>query len=208
MKNEVIFPNESIVYELPPKMQNESMINMSPRRFSSYTWFVPKNLNVQKNGKVLITNETDLPVHVSKNEHFADLRTCSKVPVEGLKDASFVKKVYDIGREDVSHLIPSKENTKPESFLSEISLDPDNQLSSSWKQKFKSTCLEFSDIINPRPGKYNGFYGRVDNSINFSSVPPPTVRAHLPNYSSDMLQILARRWTSSRTGESWLSLRT
>ena len=90
MKNEVIFPDESIVYELPPKMQNESVINISPRRFSSYTWLEPRNINVQKNGTVLITNETDLPVHISKNEHFAYLRTCSKIPIEGLKDPSSV----------------------------------------------------------------------------------------------------------------------
>ena len=59
--------------------------------------------------------------------------------------------------------------------------------------KFRTVCEEFSDIINPRPGKYNGYYGRVDNPINISSVLPPTVRAHLPNYSHEMLQILAAK---------------
>ena len=59
--------------------------------------------------------------------------------------------------------------------------------------KFKTICEEYSDIINPRPGKYNGYYGRVDNSINFSAIPPPTIRAHLPKYSQDMMEILAKK---------------
>ena len=188
MKTEVIFPNHSIEYQLPPRMQQESVINISPSRSCSPLWFNPKNVNVTKDGTISIMNETNIPICISKNEHFADIRTCKKVDVEPLKPTQ-VRKVYDIGNTDVSHLIPAQ-SLKQESFISEVNIDPDNQLSPEWKHKFKETCLEFSDIINPRPGKYNGFYGRVDNSINFASVPPPTVRAHLPNYSADMLKIL------------------
>ena len=42
-----------------------------------------------------------------------------------------------------------------------------------WKNKFKSICQDFRDIITPGPGKYNGFYACIDNSINFSSTPHP-----------------------------------
>ena len=33
----------------------------------------------------------------------------------------------------------------------------------------------------------------MDNSINFTSVPPPTIRAHLPNYSYEMLKIMGEK---------------
>ena len=60
-------------------------------------------------------------------------------------------------------------------------------------------CSDFKDIINPCPGKYNGYYGRVDNSINFASAPPPTIRAHLPKYSHEMLTILADKMDKLET---------
>ena len=52
-------------------------------------------------------------------------------------------------------------------------------------------CQNYSDVINPNPGRYNNFYGDVDCSIDFCSSPPPSVKARLPNYSQDKLKIMA-----------------
>ena len=115
------------------------------------------------------------------------------------------RKLFDLSTGDMSHLLPFN-TTKPETenFLSQVSIDPDNQLTGDWKQRFKSLCEVFADIINPRPGKYNGYYGMVDNSINFAACPPPTIRARLPKYSHEMLKILADKMDKL---ESWGVLR-
>ena len=105
-----------------------------------------------------------------------------------------VRKIYDLDSGDISHLLPFEgPKQDPQDYLSQVTIDPDNKLSTVWKQKFRDLCSDYKDIINPRPGKYNGYYGRVDNSINFTAAPPPTVRAHLPKYSNEMLKILASK---------------
>ena len=94
----------------------------------------------------------------------------------------------------LSHLIPEQETQSSNithDYLSEILVDPDNILSNEWKNKFFTVCRRFSHVITPRPGKYNGYYGRIDNSINFASSPPPSVRAHLPKYNHEKLKIMA-----------------
>ena len=63
-----------------------------------------------------------------KDEHFADVRDCKEVLAENLLDNSYVKKIYDINREDISHLIPHDLSVAEEPILSQVVLDPDNQL--------------------------------------------------------------------------------
>ena len=58
-------------------------------------------------------------------------------------------------------------------YFDQIQIDPHAQLDPSWRTKFWEVSSEYSEIITPRPGKYNGKYGRVDNSINFVDKPPP-----------------------------------
>ena len=128
-----------------------------------------------RDGTITIENESDQVARLTRLEHLADVRSCSKVFVEDLTNGRYVKKIYDINPTDVSHLIPFEPTNDDECHTKDITVDPDEQLSPVWRQKFVDLCEEYSDIINPRPGRYNGFYGRIDNSINFSSVPPPTM---------------------------------
>ena len=71
-------------------------------------------------------------------------------------------------------------DTRPEGYreeqgyVDEISIDPDGQLTEIQREEFRKVCEEFSSIITPAPGKYNGFYGSSDSTINFTSLPPPT----------------------------------
>ena len=101
--------------------------------------------------------------------------------------------VYDTSRSDLSHLIlPERPKIDPSvSYLSDIQVDPDNKLSAGWKEKFFNLCEKYSSIITPVPGKYNGYYGHVDNSLNFSSTPAP-VKTRLPNFSYEKMLIQAK----------------
>ena len=153
---------------------------------------ITKNILVSSTGSIDIRNDSDVPVTLSKHEHFADVTTCIDTDVDDLGE-NHIYKIYDLHREDISHLIPQQEeqSADKQDYLNEILIDPDNILTEEWKNRFFSVCQAFSHIITPRPGKYNGFYGRIDNSINFASSPPPSVKAHLPKYNHEKLKIMA-----------------
>ena len=182
----VLYPGEVLPHQVPLEMSSFQFVHICPRRNSKHDWVKSRIVEVYGNGFIYLPNDTDRIVKISKHDHFADMRACHPIQVN---------KIYDLLTKDDSHLIPytTEETSTGDSFLSDITIDPDQQLSPEWRTKFSELCSEFSDIITPRPGKYNGYYGRIDNSINFSVQPPPTVRAHLPKYSHDMMKILAAK---------------
>ena len=95
---------------------------------------------------------------------------------------------------DQTHLLRPKIFSGSEankSYTHEVIIDPDNLMAKVWKERFKKTCERYSDVINPNPGRYNSYYGNVDCTIDFCSTPPPSVKARLPNYSTEKLKIMA-----------------
>ena len=90
--------------------------------------------------------------------------------------------------------VPSKgqlEETK--SYINEVVIDPDNVMSKVWKSRFRQLCEEYSSIITPVPGKYNGAFGRTSTDINFTSVPPSNLKTYIPKYSQEMMTLLANK---------------
>ena len=108
------------------------------------------------------------------------------------KSNDLLCKVYDTNRTDFSDLMPPPNLNLKECHIQDIVLDPDDQLDETSKAMFYETCSNFRDVINPRPGRYNGYYGDVDCSINFASHPPPSVRARIPTYSHEKLKLMGK----------------
>ena len=108
------------------------------------------------------------------------------------KEYNLTNKVIEDARTDFTDLEPPPNFNPDEDHTQDIKLDPDDQLSQGWKEKFQNVCSEFKDIFNPNPGRYNGFYGDIDCSLNFASVPPPSVRARIPSYPHDKLQLMGK----------------
>ena len=71
-------------------------------------------------------------------------------------------------------------------FINDVQIDPDKIMTEDWKQKFTQLCTNYSDIIQYNPGTYNGYYGFVNNTIEFTSTPPPKNKAYVPCYSKEM----------------------
>ena len=184
-----LLPDEKFEFALPEHFSNADVV-IAPRKLfeDSFVWPKPQLLKVISN-KILIPNDTGRSITLKKSDHFADITVLKNVD----KAQDTVKKVYDLDRSDLSHLIlPDRpELDQHQSYIADIKVDPDGQLTEDWKLKFKRLCEKFSHIINPAPGKYNGYYGRVDNSLHFISTPAP-VKARLPNYSHDKMMIQAR----------------
>ena len=103
-----------------------------------------------------------------------------------------MNKIYDFDKHDSQYKLKKLLSTE-ENYLDTVQKDPNRQLSEESRRKFKGICLKFKEIITPRLGNYNGKYGVVDNSINFASVPAPNIKIHVPNYSQEMRQIMARK---------------
>ena len=78
-------------------------------------------------------------------------------------------------------------------FTADVELDPDNLLDETNKAMFRELCKEFSDVIQYNPGTYNGAYGFVRNSIEFTSIPPSNNKCYVPKYSKEQTDRLADR---------------
>ena len=133
-----------------------------------------------------IVNESPHPVRLKKNSIIADITAlkevdCNKICTEA-EDNSHLKKPAIFSTSEVN-----------KSYTDQVVIDPDNQLAKIWKERFKKTCERFSDVINPNPGRYNNHYGDVDCTIDFCSTPPPSIKARLPNYSSEKLKLMAEQ---------------
>ena len=51
----------------------------------------------------------------------------------------------------------------------------------------------FAHLFTPKPGKYNGHYGHINNRLHFSSPPPPNSKTRIPNYTPQMNKIMAEK---------------
>ena len=174
---------DKLVYKLPSHLQDETHVVISPTRDKQPGWVVPRVLEVTE-GNVVIENETSHPVKLVKDEAFADIVSLVSLEQDSIK--KILKK-----SEDQSHLQHTKPVKLSYEYLDQVVIDPNDQLGPAWRQKFKNLCKEFADTITPNPGRYNGIYGDIDNSLDFISSPPPSVKARLPNYSTDKLKIMA-----------------
>ena len=179
-----VFPQENYTYELPNQFLNQKRVCVTERP-SRTPWIGCQIVDV-KDGCLTLTNKTQQPLYLKKHEHIGDIRNITQV------EDVLVNKIIDKS-DDCQHLEGYEDWDISNNFLDDIQIDPDNTMTEEWKDKFRSLCLEFEDIINYRPGRYNGLYGDVDNTIEFASIPPITKKIYMPKYSDRMNQILASK---------------
>ena len=176
---QTIYPEDQLIYKLPNQFYNQKKVSISPRPSNSF-WIGSKLLDVS-DGCVTLTNNLKYPIHLKRHEHIADIKA--------VKSTS-IKKV--LAHSDDYENFEHYENWNfEENFINDVSIDPDDKLNKYWKDKFHDLCVEFTDIINFRPSKYNGWYGEVDNSLDFATQPPPTNKIHMPKYNDKMNHVLA-----------------
>ena len=187
-ESRTLYPSDSYKLQLSKPMPEQSKVAITPSRGSPVSAITPYITQINGDGSVDIVNNTESVIVLSKGNDLVDIRAC--------KEEDYTPKVNMISKdiETASSYFQLSSSIQPDkSHLNDVIIDPDNQLSSEWKLKFKKVCEEFLDILNPRPGRYNGYYGNIDNSINFCSTPPPSIRAHLPKYSTDMMKIMGEK---------------
>ena len=108
-------------------------------------------------------------------------------------EAAMISKIYSVDESEIFPFQPREKFVRHGDYVGDVKIDPDNILDKVWKNKFFELCEEFSDIIQYSPGTYNGRYGFVKNSIEFTSLPPPNNRCYVPKYSKEMMDQLANK---------------
>ena len=186
--NTTILPGEYISVAAPGSFTDRDTVVIEPRvdSHSPSAGIWPKiQLTSVIGGQIHVPNDSNEPILLKKNDHFCQIRTTTVISAS--RPSQFSQN---------SHLpssLPS--HTPPSGFYSDvITIDPQNQLSSDWRDKF--TCLhnQFDSLFHPSVGCYNDASGRVRARVNLGPVIPPTKKLHIPNYSQANLQLLQARF--------------
>ena len=179
-------PGEQLSCPLPSSLSFESYVAVSPRLNTS-NWLKP-SMQRPCNGAIFLTNSSNEPVYVKKADHLADVRDSIVVdaPIKTLPGKAIHTDVFQFSDFAVSREI------SPD-YLAQIQVDPDNVLSESEKSIFHELHKRFSSLFTPQPGRYNGYYGYIDNKLQFATQPPPNTKTRIPNYSPTMNNILAQK---------------
>ena len=59
------------------------------------------------------------------------------------------------------------------------------------KKIIREVTNKYRMIFTKQPGKYNGAFGGVNNSLNFSTPPAPNKKVYVPSYTEEMKKILS-----------------
>ena len=109
-------------------------------------------------------------------------------------------RIHDITKEDVSHFMtPTSLAKDTTNYVYEVSINPDKQRPLIWKTPFSDLCETYADIITPKPGRYNGAFGRVSTDLNFTTPPPANLKTNNPKYSTNILKTLAEKMDNHET---------
>ena len=138
-------------------------------------------------GKVRLTNTTDYPLVLKRNEHFCQVRQTS---------------VSD--NEDQSPYIATKHEapvTYPKYHSDLVKVDPDGQLDTESRTELRKITREFDDVFSPSFKGYNGALGPFKGKVNMGPVLPPQRKGRLPQYSRNQLEELQRQF--GRVGGDW-----
>ena len=170
-QNVCLHPGDTLELEIPP-MATEKVF-FTPRIIPNTPPIPPQSCLI-KDGKVLLKNQSDSHILVKKHSQIGDI--VSSVPYTHVPTKAY--STYSVSIAD-------------EKYTDKVSIDPDELLAPNQKEKFNDLINEYSDVISPKPGKYNGYFGDVDCSLNFIKDPPASLKARLPGYSHDKLVVMA-----------------
>ena len=179
-----IYPGETVDWDISPKLPRDEVYALAPRReHLKGLWYRP-GIYKAKDGRVRLTNVSQEVINFVNKDQIGELRICHMVKPEKPGESSQICKLETLPLCDFKYeLFGKPHETKSEP---DIDLDPDNIMPATAKQAIREISNKFASVFTKAPGKYNGFYGRVNNSLNFASRPTPNKRVYQPQYSEEM----------------------
>ena len=167
---------------------------VTPRR--DFVDFFPAQCKFVED-KIKLLNTSDFPINLKKYTHIADIRQTKSVTPNEMKHVQSDVNLVHLHDSDNFKYSPTAEYIE-EPDISSVSIDPDNMMSMEVKKKFYDITKRFENLFTNTPGRYNGYYGAVDNSLRFTSPPNQSSRVAIPNYSTDMQQRLGAKMDELR----------
>ena len=153
---------------------------------SSYTpeW-PPHQEVVSVSGTIRLTNDTDDTITIKKDQHLCQIRPI--VPTSGGTTTCSLSQL------DKKQMTTSKSLNYAQSTDCS-SIDPDNMLSPSEKNLFRSLHTKYSEVFNPSIPLYKGQSGNIKAKVNIGPTLPPQRKGRLPQYNKETLQLLQSKF--------------
>ncbi len=210
--SQTVAPGDKMFWKVPAQYLNQTRLDLQPRT-SDRKWFTGKVYMI-KEGYIGINNTSMETVFVKRNQCFGEVRLVGTAQVDtaeadpGLIDSededmdsevdndntsAQVNKVFTSYPDQQQYVKPVNEELAKKTYTDQIKIDPDNILSPADKRKFRELCESYSDIIRPEPGRYNGKMGHIDNTINFTSRPPPNKKIYHQNLNTAQKKLLGEK---------------
>ena len=194
-----ISPGTTYKWKVPAELSHLSHLHLQPRRVDK-EWFRPGICQIQK-GYIDLKNITGEPVNFKRGAVFSEVRLMEKVAVarKPVYQGKKVNKVYSHAPDHsqyVSHRDPELARID---HVDKVKIDPDKILSEADREKFRGLCQEFSDVLRPEPGRYNGRAGYVNNRIKFLSKPAPNKMIYQQKLSDPMRRKLGEKMDKLRS---------
>ena len=162
------------------------IVAICPRREDG-DWFSP-GLTKVEDGNIELTNSSCQSVTLKKGNRVCKVRNVIEVSPEEIQNVRKVFNGFPDSFQYKSLAVPDNN-----SYFDDVQVDPDDIMREDQKKMFRDLCAKYTDIITPRPGRYNNYSGHVDNSINFAEKPPSNQRVYQPNYSDKMKELLGSK---------------
>ena len=169
-----LFPSDSIDIACN-NTQTDGTVFVEPCN----NWLTPEILH-SVDGKVRVTNSSDLPVMLESNQVIATSTTVSDVYSADLSSNC------DNQHNSISDA--SRNNPPPTDNIEEIKFNPQNQdIEVSWKAKFNKVHRNHSTVFEDGLPGYNGKFGTILAYVNIGDSLPPQRRGKIPQYSKHNL---------------------
>ena len=185
-KSVTVEEGELIKIEVPAEMQDEEYVYVVPR-LTDQQWFKPMVRRV-KEGMVSLKNISADSVRLIRGRSFGEIRSTRVVQTPTL---SVARKVITVNDKKWRYKTFASSNKPKKSYLEDVQLDPDGMMDKATRERFLKLLEQYEEVIDPAPGKYNGFYGDSDTKIKFVETPPPMDTTYSPDYSLEMVKTLA-----------------
>ena len=190
-----LFPNDFISLKTNKQSFSNCMVALEPRTtskvYGSFQWPAVQTIQTIDN-EIRLVNTTASPIYIPKNEQICQVRA-----------THIVDKIVDKNLALNNDFRSKKSVIAPSDLLPPFSrhvvIDPNDQLSNEWKEKFVVLNKQFDSVFEPVIGRYNDKSGRLRAHINFGPVLPPSLKLHAPCYGRDNLQILQDKFDELET---------
>ena len=179
-----LLPGSSMELELPQKFHNK-VISVEPCNMqeNDNDWLPCRIKQVEES--ISVTNESKSPVLVRKHDQICQVRHTTELTPDDTE-------IVDSNKpEAIPVSITNTENINPATL---VSVDPQNRLTESERNKFIETNIKHKDVFSSKLGLYNGHSGPFKHIISMGSSLPPQRRGRVPMYNRSNLELLQSKF--------------